>query len=190
MGKILADEKPGFITTMCTRQEINLQKPDPAVLFIEDCALSFARQNRFVGHTSRPYTVGEHILLGLEYVPSWDRYEWLMHEGPETLLGDVTKPFKLAMGMSYFRGLEADWKEVYREKFGLKKTTPGIVTTVDQRMLVTEMRDLQGRRPMWRDKAKPFPMQISQAEPGWQMVERQFLEEFDRLAANTEGAKR
>jgi hypothetical protein len=190
MGRMLADEKPGFITTCCTRQVIDLMKPDPAVLFIEDCAHSFALQNRFVGHTARPYSVGEHILLGLEYVTPWDRFEWLMHEGPETVLADVSKPFKHAVGMSFYRGLEAEWQDAYRHKFGLKKVTPGCVATVDGRMLVTEMRDLQGRRPMWRDKAKPFPMLISQATPSWELVEREFLEAFDRLSGQTEGAKR
>jgi uncharacterized protein len=192
MGKyLLADEKPGHINTLILGRSIDLLNPCVDDIFIEDIAASLSKINRFAGYTSRTYSVGEHCLLGLEYLPAWDRLEFLLHDASEAYLGDVSGPLKaLGEHMAGYRDLEAIWTVAIRERFGLKKTPPALVKQVDQRMLVTEMRDLRGRRPMWGDKVKPFPMLIGQAAPAWEMVERDFLEAFARLAGLTEGAKR
>jgi uncharacterized protein len=190
MSKLLADERSGCIQGLVTGQALDLRQPDPALIFIEDIAASLSLLNRFTGYTSRPYTVGEHCLLGLEFLPAWDRFEYLMHDASEAYLGDVSGPLKHLEGMAYYRELERAWMKAIRERFGMKKEQPAIVTLTDQRMLVTEMRDLRGRRPMWRDKVKAYPMVIPATAPAPQLVERDFLEEFERLARATEGAKK
>lgn len=187
---LLADEIPGHITTFVTGRSIDLQNPFPPDIFIEDIAASLAKLNRFTGYTSRIYTVGEHCLLGLDYLPAWERFEYLMHDASEAYLGDVSGPQKALADMEGYRLREERWMSAIRERFGLKKTWPAGVKLTDQRMLVTEMRDLRGRRPMWRDKVKPFPMTIPAVAPPSEIVERDFLDAFAKLASQTEGAKR
>lgn len=188
--KFLADERPGHINTLVTGRSMDLEHPCIEDIFIEDIAAALARLNRFTGYTSRTYTVGEHCLLGLDYLPVPDRFEYLLHDSSEAYLGDVSGPLKTLAGMAFYRELEARWMAAIRERFGMKKAQPAIVTLTDQRMLMTEMRDLRGRRPLWGDKLKPFPMLVPPAAPAVEMVERDFLEAFARLAGQTEGAKK
>lgn len=187
---LLADEKPGHINTRVTGRSIDLLNPRAEDIFIEDIADSLSKLNRFTGYTSRVYTVGEHCLLGLDYLPAWDRFEYLLHDASEAYLGDVSGPQKALPDMEGYRHREAMWTLAIVERFGLKKKTPALVKVTDQRMLVTEMRDLRGRRPLWGDKVKPFPMHIPPAAPSCEMVERMFLEAFAHLASQTEGARR
>ena len=189
MGKyLLADEKPGHITTLLTGRSIDLLNPCVDDIFIEDIAASLSKLCRFTGYTSRLYSVAEHLLLGLEFVPAWDRLEWFAHDFTEAYLGDVSGPLKFLL--KDYQVLEEIWTDAIRLRFGLKKVTPGIVKQVDQRMLVTEMRDLRGRRPLWGDKVKPFPFEISAACPSSELIEREFLEMFAKLVGSTERAKK
>lgn len=187
---LLADEKPGHITTLVAGISINLTSPRVEDIFIEDIAASLSKLNRFTGYTSRVYTVAEHCLLGLDYLPAWERFEYLMHDASEAYLGDVSGPQKALPDMEGYRRREEIWTLAIAERFGLKNKTPALVKLTDQRMLVTEMRDLRGRRPMWGDKVKPFPQQIPVAGPSCDTLERMFLEAFTHLAGQTEGARR
>jgi 5'-nucleotidase len=187
---LLADEKPGHINTLVTGRSIDLLRPLVDGIFIEDIACSLAKLNRFTGYTSRIYTVAEHCLLGLDYLPAGERFEFLLHDATEAYLGDVSGPLKALEGMESYRGLESVWACVIAERFGLKKKTPGGVRVTDQRMLVTEMRDLRGRRPLWGDKVKPFPCTLPAHETSATLLEQRFLEAFAHLAGQTEGAKR
>jgi len=187
---LLADEKPGHITTLLAGRSIELLYPCIADIFIEDIACSLAKLNRFNGYTSRVYTVAEHCLLGLDYLPAWERFEFLMHDATEAYLGDVSGPLKALDGMGFYRDLEERWRLAIAERFGLKKKTPGGVKVTDQRMLVTEMRDLRGRRPLWGDKVKPFPQHLSAKETSAELLEQRFLEVFAHLSSQTQGARR
>jgi hypothetical protein len=187
---LLADEKPGHINTWVTGRSIDLLNPRVEDIFIEDIAASLSKLNRFTGYTSRTYTVAEHCLLGLDYLPAWERFEYLMHDASEAYLGDVSGPLKSLKEMDGYNVLECRWMFAIAERFGLKKKTPGGVKLTDQRMLLTEMRDLRGRRPLWGDKVKPFPCHLPTTAPSAEMVERMFLEAFAHLAGQTEGAKR
>lgn len=188
MSFLLADEKPGHITTLLTGRSIDLANPKVDDIFIEDIAAALSKINRFTGYTARAYTVAEHCLLGLEFLPAWDRFEYLMHDATEAYLGDCSGPLKSLL--KEYQALEERWRLAISERFGLKKATPAIVKLTDQRMLVTEMRDLRGRMPLWRDKVKPFPMLLPAAERSAADLEREFLETFFRLAGQTEGARR
>ncbi len=190
MSRLLADERPQQFTTFITGQSIDLLNPDPELIFIEDIAGALAKINRFMGFTSRPYSVAEHCVLPLDLVPAWDRFEYLMHDASEAYLGDVSGPLKRWSGMAHYRDLEETWRLAIAKRFGLKKVTPGSVKVCDQRMLVTEMRDLRGRRPMWRDTVKPYALQIPALGPSAEMAERMFLEAFDHYSTATKGAKK
>lgn len=182
-------QESAVITTYSGRH-IDLLKPEPSILLIDDIAASLARQDRFVGHTHREYKVAEHCMLGLDYCIPAARFEFLMHDATENLLGDCAGPLKRLAGMKFYRDLEAVWDEVIRERFGVGRKHSKEVDTVDKRMLVTEQRDLQGRRPISTDKFRPFPMSIPAIAPSSEHLQERFIDMFYKLAAQTEGAIR
>ena len=92
--------------------------------------------------------------------------------------------------MKFFRDLEAAWDEVIRQRYGIGPKHAKEIHTIDQRMLVTEQRDLQGRRPVPTDKFKPFPMLIPPIAPSSEHLQERYVEMFYKLAAQTEGAIR
>lgn len=156
MGKfLLADQRPGHFTALMTRRSINLVCPSLDDIFIEDIAKSLSQQCRFTGYTNRFYSVAEHLLLGLEYVPQGDRLEWFAHDFQEAYLGDVSGPLKRELQV--YRDMEAVWMGAIAVRFGLHVTPPAIVQQVDQRMLVTEMRDLCGPQAIVGRQGDTFP---------------------------------
>ena len=172
-------------------KEIDVLWPDPEQILIDDIAASLARQNRFGGHIHREsYTVAEHCLLGLAFCRPLHRLEFLMHDASEYVLGDVKGPIKRMLGMEFYRELETIWTGVIALRFNLLVPTPTEIGEVDQRMLLTEQRDLCGRMPLSTDNLAPLRMQISPVAPSAQMLQRDFIEAFEYLARKTPGAKR
>lgn len=66
---------------------------------------SVSRINRYLGHTVSPLSVGQHIVMGTEafiFAGEIDlAMQFLFHDLAESLLGDVTKPIKKAIGENY-----------------------------------------------------------------------------------------
>lgn len=187
---IVMELQESAVITTYSGRHIDLLRPDPAVILIDDIAASLARQNRFVGHTSRDYKVAEHCLLGIEFCVPAARLEFLMHDATEGLLGDCSGPLKALAGMKFYRDLEAAWDDAIRQRFGIGRRFAKDVHVVDQRMLITEQRDLKGRMPVSTDKYKPFPWVLPARSLSSEQLKVQFLEEFYALVARTEGAMR
>lgn len=173
-------------------KEIDVMHPDPEAILIDDIAASLARQNRFGGHIQREsYTVAEHCLLGLPFCEPLHRFEFLMHDASEYVLGDVKGPIKRLLGMQFYRELELIWTGMIALRFGLHvPAPPREIHEVDQRMLMTEQRDLLGRMPLSTDKFPPFPMRIPSEAPSATLLQRDFIDAFDCLVKKTPGAKR
>lgn len=171
---------------------INLLEPEAAVslIDIDDIGYALSKTNRFCGHTSRPYTVGEHCLLGLPYCQPANRLEFLMHDASEAYLGDTVGPLKRSGLFEAYRELEARWSYAIAERFGLMRDIPREIHEVDKRMLVTEQRDLMGRPPSSGDTYKPFEGVISQTAPNCDEIAERFIAKFYQLAKVTVGAKR
>ena len=74
---------------------------------IDDIGHSLANTNRFNGHTSRPYSVAEHCLRGVEYSLPGHRLEFLLHDATEAYLGDTVGPLKSSERFSPYRELSA-----------------------------------------------------------------------------------
>jgi uncharacterized protein len=178
------------VIDMWSGTRIDLLNPDPALILIDDVAAHLAKINRFVGATHREYTVAEHCLLGLEFCTRGARLEYLMHDSPEAYLGDVSGPLKRLFGMRFYRDLEESWRLAIAERFGLKQKTPAEVHEIDQRMLVTEQRDLRGRRPLSTDSHKPFRTHLPAVAPAQDQLREEFLMAFSFYAGQTGGAKR
>lgn len=170
-----------------TGRYIDLLNPDPEMIHIDDIAASLPKLNRFNGHTFRPYTVAEHCLLGVEYCTPPNKLEFLMHDSTEAYLGDIAGPLKRTELFAGYRELEAKWWAAIAERFGLRVSLSKEVHTVDKRMLVTEQRDLVGRRPQSTDAYKPFIQPIGLEPYG---LQEKFLAKFYELVGVTVGAKR
>lgn len=117
-------------------------------IYIPDVLHSLPRINRFIGHSSRPYSVGEHTFLGLVmaetlgYTPL-QKLRWFTHDFTEAYVGDCPTPLKKLLPM--FSTIEAKVEDAIVRHLGLEPMTEEeelLVKRIDNTMLVLEMRDL------------------------------------------------
>ena len=78
---------------------LDILEPSPAHYKIEMIAASLSKLCRFVGQCKYPYTVAQHCLLVVDILEHQLRspylaLEGLLHEGPESVLGDVNTMLK------------------------------------------------------------------------------------------------
>lgn len=115
---------------------------------IEDILHSIVRINRFIGHSSRAYSVGEHTYVGLliadkmGYTPL-QKLHWLIHDFTEAYVGDCPTPLKRMLPK--FEEIEYNISCAIMEHLGLEPITEEehrMVKRIDTTMLVIEMRDL------------------------------------------------
>jgi 5'-deoxynucleotidase YfbR-like HD superfamily hydrolase len=142
-----------------TGQMVDLFDPDPETLCIEDVAHHLSLINRFTGATGRAYSVAEHSLLGRLACSEQVKLLFLVHDAPEAWLGDVAGPLKRLLAPLY-KPLEQRFWERFATKYGIPVELPEEVHTVDKRMLATEQRDLQGRKPKPEDAYQPFDWEL------------------------------
>lgn len=117
-------------------------------IYVKDILHSLPRINRFIGHSVRPYSVGEHTFLGLVMAEKLglsplQRLNWFIHDFTEAYVGDCPTPLKKRMPL--FSEIEAQVEEAIREHLMLDPMTEEeelIVKRIDNTMLVLEMRDL------------------------------------------------
>lgn len=115
---------------------------------LDDIIHAICKLNRFVGHSSRPYTVGEHTyycLLMAEKLGfnTKQKLQVLMHDFSEAYVGDCPSPLK--KHLKDFKTIEKKVEKAIWEHFGLPLPTEEehkLIKRVDLTMLVIEMRDL------------------------------------------------
>lgn len=185
------EEQRAMITTRSGKY-IDLLQPEAMVslITIDDIAYSLAYINRFNGHTTRPYSVAEHCLRGVEYSLPAHKLEFLMHDAPEAYLGDTVGPLKRSGLFDPYRMLELRWTAAIQVRFGLLFPTPKEIHETDKRMLVTEQRDLMGRPPASGDRYRPFEGIIAPTAASCDEVAERFIAKFYELSKVTVGAKR
>lgn len=156
--------------------------PRPEEVVIEDIAHALSINNRYNGHTIRPYSVGHHSLLCSYHVEKGFELEALLHDATEAYLADVVRPAK--NGMPEYKAIEQKlWADAIATKWGLPGHISKEVHTVDNRMLVTEARQLlndNGPR-WWTEKQWPDPFDLIIEDYSWQEVEKMFLARFYEL---------
>lgn len=192
MGKFKELEYQSAVIKTRSGKYVELLMPEQMVglIDIDDIAYALAKINRFCGHTSRLYTVAEHCLLGVPYCLRANKLEFLLHDAAEAYLGDTVGPLKRSGLFEAYRALEVRWGNAIAERFGIRCELPKEIHEIDQRMLVTEQRDLMGRPPSSRDDYRPFAMTIPAAAPSCDETARRFISKFYQLAKITVGAKR
>lgn len=117
-------------------------------IYIPDILHALSFINRFIGHSSRPYSVGEHTFFGLlmaeklGYTPL-QQLHWFIHDFTEAYVGDCPSPLKALLPK--FSEIEAEVEIAILDYLGLKPLTEDehyMVKRIDMTMLVLEMRDL------------------------------------------------
>lgn len=129
---------------------------------LEDVAHALALQNRFNGHTRRPYCVAEHSLLVADIAFAdgasvSQQLAALMHDAHEAYTGDVISPVKWAIGQPW-QDFEAGQAHALRKKFGLLSAFAGCRQQLrqwDLMALATERRDLTLWEP---ERHAPWPI--------------------------------
>lgn len=138
------------------------EDPRPEDFRIEEIAHALSMICRFGGHTPVFYSVAEHsvrvcdaiwearaslpvLLVEASGIALFDVVmEGLVHDGAESLLGDVVWPLKRSPGMSGYRLIERDAEACMRMAFRLPPKPSSIVKHFDLVLLATEKRDLLG----------------------------------------------
>ena len=152
--------------------------PRPDDVFVEDIAHSLSFQCRFNGHCRRFYSVAEHSVRVADILPTELRLWGLFHDAAEAYVSDLPRPVKAQL--PDYQQAEDVILRVVAEKFGLSWPMPQRVREADDRLLVTEARDLMGPPPQsWGLSAQPL---LDKIEPrSAAEAEALFLRRFEEL---------
>lgn len=137
----------------------------PDQVRVKDIAHSLALQCRFVGHSTRHYSIAEHCmnvarLLKEEGATSATQLAGLIHDAAEYVLGDVASPTKqhLPSYRDAEHRAEAAIREVLIPADARSQIDWNLVKRADRIMLVTEARDIMAQVPYeWASGSKTIP---------------------------------
>ena len=126
--------KGDWIQTFTGRQFWPLD-PFPSDFSIYDIAHGLANIGRFGGHLKVFYSVAQHSLFVSKWSPGRE-LEGLMHDAPETYIGDMVRPLKLHMPA--FKQVEARIYHALAQAYYLPEKMSRDVKYADNFALVTE----------------------------------------------------
>ena len=146
-----------------TGKRFELLVPRPDLVDLEDIAHALSLQNRFNGHTRRPYNVAQHSVLvarAVDHLSAVYQLQALMHDAAEAYIGDLVRPVK--MFDSYYVETEAKVWAAVCEFFELPVDLHPDVKVADNVLLSTEARDLFSKdmRDQWEELPKPLESMI------------------------------
>src|ERR1700735_3775209 len=125
---------------------------------IEDIAHALSQICRFTGHSQSFYSVAQHSVLVSHICDKSNAFYGLMHDMSEAFLGDISRPLKRTSVFRPYREYEKKLQEVMCQKFGLSLEEPKDVKWADNKLLVTEARDLMSPlHPDWKNSMTPLP---------------------------------
>lgn len=126
---------------------------------LEDIAHALSLKARYEGHTKRHYSVALHSICCCLHAPDHLRLAALLHDASEAYMPDVARPTKVQWG-AVVKDTEALLHQAVYDAFGLGYMLPldPQIKVIDNRMLVTERRDLMNRCTLkWGNWAEQFP---------------------------------
>jgi hypothetical protein len=91
-----------FAVETASGRYVDLERPDPSTIVLEDIAHHLASTTRFAGAARRPITVAEHTLLVADRLrqkrhPATFILAGLHHDDGEAYVGELTRPMKLLL---------------------------------------------------------------------------------------------
>jgi uncharacterized protein len=123
---------------MLSGRRLDLLDPSALDIEIADIAHGLARVARWNGQTAgrHVFSVAQHSLLvegiGRHLAPASteaEGLEFLLHDAPEYVVGDIISPLKAAIGDAY-RGVEKRLLAAMRQRFGLPAPSPALTRLV------------------------------------------------------------
>lgn len=170
-----------------TGKEFYPLDPDPEQIDIIDIAHALSNVCRYTGHLSSFYGVGDHSIYvsQISSVEGKETALWgLLHDASEAYIADVARPVKHHPDFQFYRDAEDKLMKAVCIKFGLSEEMPAMVKEADNRMLVTEMRDLgmPGQFPWESLPWSPYSFKLKTKTP--KKVEKQFLDLFNIYTEN------
>ena len=167
-------------------RRVDILKPDPATICIEDIAHALALQCRFNGHTRVFYSVAQHCVECSWIAKPAYAMECLLHDAGEAYLGDIVSPVKALLDESPLPDLEMRFEDTIATALGLA-VVPGYyreVRRVDLIMLATEKRDLMPfRDDPWPCLRGVQPLEDAIEPWSSEVAECKFLERYKELRA-------
>jgi len=161
----------------------DLLEPTLEQIDIFDIATALSKENRFGGHTRKPYSVAQHSCLAHDYAKhhmetNYEcRFEALMHDVEEAYYKDIPTPLKRLL--PDYNLIVDNFDKLMREKFDLPGSETPIVKQIDLRLLATEKRDLMPQALLpWGvlEGVEPYDQHI---EPwGYEKSFREFMNRF------------
>jgi uncharacterized protein len=144
-------KKENLYTPDCIRtysgKYINVFNPNPDDILIEDIAHALSRAPRFGGHLPVPYSVARHSIACCRAVVPHHKLAALLHDGSESLLGDLAKPIK--MRMPEYQAVEDKLMRAIARKFGFQYPLHDDVHCIDKTMLHYEWYSVFLKRHGW-----------------------------------------
>jgi len=169
-----------------TDRRVDLFEPKTSEISIFDIARSLSQQCRFLGHTTRFYSVAQHSILVSQLVPNEDALWGLLHDASEAYTGDLPRPFKGLLEMVQYRLAEGRLMVTICDRYNLRPEMPRSVDLADRAMLATEFRDVTTMTDVeWiKNECGLAPLPNLKIEP-WlpKMAETRFLDRFTELTA-------
>ena len=150
---------------------------------IRDIAVSLSRQNRYTGHTKKPYSVAQHcVIMSQEINPKFAK-EALLHDAAEAYISDISSPVRQYLPV--LDVMEERILEAIVEKFRLDFPFRADIWVADLRMVATEKRDLMGPcHADWNLTVKPYSKVIIPVGPN--NAEEMFMQRFEELFGSAE----
>ena len=154
----------------------------PEMICVEDIAHSLARICRYNGHVDAFYSVAQHSVLAARYAPFGFKFKALMHDAAEAYVGDLTRKLKYSDELTGFRLIEQRVEQLLARRFKLSTSMSSTVKLVDNRLAVTEKRDLftHWDNVEWPHQAGVEPYAELIVPWTWSDAEDEFLRQFYR----------
>lgn len=165
----------------------NLMSDSIEEIAIEDIAHALSHVCRFTGHVGKFYSVAQHSVLASFYVEQKYAQEALLHDAAEAYIGDVSTPLKRLL--KDYQAIEAGVEQRIASRFCLNwdDVSTAAVKTVDNRLLVTERRDLFSHLSILPElgvSAEPYPEVITPWSP--EIARLAFMERATELGFTLE----
>mgnify|MGYP000850451843 CR=1 FL=1 len=148
----------------------DLDAVSPANVLIHDVARSLSRIPRYMGHSTRIYSVAEHAVLAAQLAKMCGasallQYACLHHDSAEAYVGDVVGPIRRYLGEEW-KSLEERVEDAIAERFGLDFgfARDPFVVDIDLAMLEAERQKLMLSPPHpWKTSARAKPDLVEMA---------------------------
>lgn len=101
LPQFLQNVPNGYMVT-ASGTMVNLFDPDPQSIHIEDIASALSKLCRWGGNIPYFYSVAQHSCHVVHLAPLHLKFAALMHDAPEAYAGDVIRPIKHLLAISYF----------------------------------------------------------------------------------------